>query len=146
MTIASRSLSPQPFRTLSERFARRGLVAAIILFAAVAFSAVLAIGVFPASWNWGLRGPIDQFEHWVIGNRAGHPLFVYGFTPFSKFIDGILRFCEQFLLGLPWITVVLAVALIAYKARGVLLAMVSAVALMLVAAVGLWEQSLRTLA
>jgi glycine betaine/proline transport system permease protein len=146
MTTLSRSLSPQPLRALSQTWVRRGLVAAIILLISVVASLVLAIGTFPAAWNLGLRGPIDQFEHWVIGNRATHPLFVYGFTPFSDAIDSLLRLCEQFLIELPWATVVLAVALIAYRARGVLLAVLSAVALVMMATVGLWEQSLQTLA
>src|SRR5688572_3441059 len=101
-TSLGRSLSPRPLRTLSQTVARRGLVAAIILFVTVVVSVVLAIDTFPEAWNLGLRGPIDQFEGWVIGNRAIHPLFVYGFTPLSNFIDGLLRLCEQFLLGLPW--------------------------------------------
>jgi glycine betaine/proline transport system permease protein len=146
MTTWSRSLSPQPLRTLPQKLARRGLVAAIILFVTVVLSVLLSLGTFPEAWNLGLRAPIDQFERWVIGNRATHPLFVFGFTPLSAFIDGLLRLCEQFLLGLPWATVVLAVALIAYRARGVLLALMSAVALLAMAAVGLWEQSLQTLA
>ncbi len=145
-TALGRLLSPQPWRTLSQTLARRGLVAAIILFVVVVISVMLAIDTFPSSWNLGLRGPIDEFERWVIGNRATHPLFVYGFTPFSRLIDGLLRLFEQFLLSLPWAVVVLAVALIAYKARGLLLALLSAVALMLMAMVGLWEQSLQTLA
>jgi len=146
MTTLSRSLSPQPMSTLRQTLARRGLVAAILLFAAVVISVVLGITTFPETWNLGLREPIDNFERWVIGNRAWHPLFIYGFTPLSNFIDGMLRLCEQFLLQLPWATVVLAVALIAFRARGVLLALLSALALMAMAAVGLWEQSLQTLA
>ena len=146
MTTMSRSLSPQPMGTLRQTLARRGLVAAIILFAAVVLSVVLGITTFPETWNLGLRQPIDNFERWVIGNRAWHPIFVYGFTPLSNFIDGLLRLCEQFLLQLPWATVVVAVALIAFRARGVLMALLSALALMAMAAVGLWEQSLQTLA
>jgi glycine betaine/proline transport system permease protein len=114
--------------------------------ATVALSILLVVGSFPETWNLGLRGPIDQFERWVIGHRATHPLFVYGFSPFSTFIDGLLRLCEQFLLTLPWSVVVLAVALIAYRARGIVLALLSAGALMWMAAVGLWAQSLQTLA
>ena len=146
MTGFSESFSPPPLRTMPQRMARRGLVAAIMLFVTVVISVLLAIDTFPTSWNLGLRQPIDDFEHWVIGNRATHWLFVFGFTPFSNFIDSLLRLCEQFLIGLPWASVVLAVALIAYRARGAWLALLSALALTLMVAVGLWEQSLQTLA
>lgn len=146
MTTLSRSLPPQPLRTVLHTLARRGMVAVLILFAAVLLSIIFSIGTFPETWNLGLRQPIDGFERWVIANRATYPLFVFGFTPFSNFIDGLLRLCEDFLLALPWPVVVLAVALIAYRARGVILALLSAVALLLMLAVGLWEQSLQTLA
>jgi glycine betaine/proline transport system permease protein len=122
------------------------LAAAIILFTTVVVAVIFSTGSFPEAWNLGLRQPVDQFGRWVIGNRATHPLFVYGFTPLSAAIDTLLRLCERLLLGLPWAAVVLGVALIAYSARGVLLALLSAAALMAMAAVGLWEESLQTLA
>jgi len=35
---------------------------------------------FPASWNLGLRAPIDAAQDWIIVNRAqDHPLFFYFF-------------------------------------------------------------------
>ena len=89
MTTLSRSLLPQPLRTTPQTMVQRGLVAAIILFVTVVFSVLFAIGTFPESWNLGLRVPIDHFESWVIGHRATHPLFVYGFTPFSNFIENV---------------------------------------------------------
>lgn len=146
MSGFSESFSPPPLRTMPQRMVRKGLVAAIILFVTVVISVLLALDTFPIAWNLGLREPIDDFQHWVIGNRATHWLFVFGFTPLSNFIDSLLRLCEQFLIDLPWATVVLAVTLIAYRARGVWLALLSALALMAMVAVGLWEQSLQTLA
>jgi glycine betaine/proline transport system permease protein len=146
MGTMQRARAPQPTPTLPQTLARRALVAALVFVAAIVVAVIFSSGTFPEAWNLGLRQPIDEFERWVIGNRANHPVFVYGFTPVSSFIDGLLRLCERFLLGLPWITIVAAVALIAYRARGVLLALFSAAALMAMAAVGLWEQSLQTLA
>lgn len=147
MTTLSRSLSSQSPRELPQkRLAQRGMIAALIFFASVILSVLLGVESFPEAWNLDLRGPIDEFERWVIANRATHHLFVYGFSPLSNLIDTVLRLFEHFLLVLPWSVVILAVALIAYRARGVLLALSSAGALMLVAALGLWEQSLQTLA
>src|SRR5690606_11377870 len=102
LTRGLRSLSPQPRPTVPQTMARRGLVAAIVFFVTVLISVTLALDTFPEAWNLELRRLIDEFERWVIGNRATHWLFVLGFTPFSAFIDGLLRLCEQFLLRLPW--------------------------------------------
>jgi glycine betaine/proline transport system permease protein len=146
MTTLSRSLPLPPVRTVSQRLARRGILAALILLATILLSALLHIGTFPESWNLGLGEPIDQFERWVIGNRATHPIFVYGFMPFSAALDQFLRLCEQFLLVLPWPVVIVAVAAMAYRARGWMLALFSIVALLWMGAVGLWEQSIQTLA
>ncbi|MCS6909504.1 MAG: hypothetical protein NZM11_02900, partial [Anaerolineales bacterium] len=49
---------------------------------------------FPAEWNLGLRQPIDNFQRWVIDNRATHPAFVYFFEPLRNFIDAGLRWTE----------------------------------------------------
>ena len=146
MTTLSRSLPHPPVRTVSQRLTRRGIIAALIFLAALLLSALLHIGTFPESWNLGLREPVDQFERWVIGNRATHPIFVYGFMPFSATLDGFLRLFEQFLLMLPWPVVIVAVAAMAYRARGWVLALFSIVALLWMGAVGLWEQSMQTLA
>jgi glycine betaine/proline transport system permease protein len=146
MTTLSRQVPFQPMRTLSQTLVRRGSLAIVVLLAATALSFFLDIDTFPESWNLGLRGPIDELERWVISNRATHPLFVYGFVPFSNFIDRFLRLFEQFLLAVPWPVFFLAVALTAYRARGLGLALFSVGALAWMQAVGLWEQSLQTLA
>lgn len=107
---------------------------------------LVGVGEFPAAWNIGLRAPIDQFESWVIANRATHPIFAYGFTPFNSGVDQFLRGFEALLLALPWPAVILVVTLTAYWVHSKTLAAVAVLGLVGVGMVGLWVETLQTLA
>lgn len=101
---------------------------------------------FPEAWNLGLRQPIDEFQRWVIGNRNWHPLFVYFFDPVSDSIDWSLRGVEAFLLRLPWFAVVAAFFLFAQRTGGLATALTAVLALLYLGLVGLWAESMQTLA
>ena len=101
---------------------------------------------FPENWNLGLRAPIDGFQSWVIGNRATHPLFVYGFRPFSEFVEALLRTIEALLLWLPWPVHFILLYAVGYKAGGHRLALLATVGLLLMGLFGLWEASMETFA
>ena len=101
---------------------------------------------FPENWNLGLRAPIDGFQSWVIGNRATHPLFVYGFRPFSEFVEVLLRAIEAILLWLPWPVHFILLYAVGYKAGGHRLALLATVGLLLMGLFGLWEASMETFA
>jgi glycine betaine/proline transport system permease protein len=101
---------------------------------------------FPEASNLGLRGPIDEFQSWVIRNRSTHFIFVYFFQPFSNSIDWSLRRVEGFLLSLPWSFLVAAAFLLALRGSGLRTALVAAGALLYMGLVGLWVESMQTLA
>ena len=82
-------------------------VAILALIAAVLAAA--QVGTFPESWNIGLRGPLDEFKRWIVGNRQTHPMFLYFFEPLSDAIDWGLRRVEGFLLWLPWPVIIAAI-------------------------------------
>jgi glycine betaine/proline transport system permease protein len=146
MSTLSQRLPTSVGPSTGYTLARRATIALLWLLATVGVAGLLGVGTFPAAWNLQLAQPIDRFGAWVIAHRATHPLFVYGFTPLSGAIDGGLRLLEQGLLALPWPVVVVAVALIAYRAQRWGLSLFAAAAFMAMAAVGLWEASLQTLA
>ena len=131
---------------------RRPLVIGAAVLVVVALLLVFASGRaadlrdFPASWNLGLRATIDGFQDWVIGNRATHPAFTYFFDPLRGAIDTALRRVEGFLLGLPWTVVVLAFALLGVGLGGLRLGLLSAVCLFVMGWMGLWAESMQTLA
>jgi glycine betaine/proline transport system permease protein len=118
-----------------------GVIAAILLARAIG-----AVDDFPAAWNLGLRVPIDQFQNWVIRNRGEHVLFAYFFNPLSDLIDWSLRSFESVLLGLPWTVVIAAAFLVAQRRGGLRTALVAAAALLYMGMVGLWVESMQTLA
>jgi len=101
---------------------------------------------FPESWNLGLRAPIDGFQSWVIGHRATHPLFVYGFRPFSALVEATLRTIEALLLWLPWPVHFILLYAFGYKAGGHRLALLATAGLLLMGLFGLWEASMETFA
>ncbi|PDW02953.1 ABC transporter permease [Candidatus Viridilinea mediisalina] len=101
---------------------------------------------FPEAWNLGLRAPIDEFQRWVIANRATHPVFVFGFTPLSRGIDQALRLSEQMLLRPSWYVLLLIFGLFGYLAGGVRLSLFCAGSLLLAGLFGLWVPTMQTLA
>lgn len=101
---------------------------------------------FPETWNLGLRQPLDSFQSWVIGNRATHPLFVYGFRPFSELVETVLRSLETILLWLPWPVHFILLYAFGYKAGGHRLALLTAAGLFLMGLFGLWKASMETFA
>lgn len=101
---------------------------------------------FPASWNLGLRAPIDEFQSWVIRNRTTHPVFAYFFTPLSQGIDNLVRGLEAVLGALPWPSLVALAAFAGWWSGGRNLAFFGALALLFVGALGLWDAAILTMA
>lgn len=120
-----------------------GAVAAVLL--GVHFTGA-GFGPFPAEWNIGLRQPIDGFQSWVISNRSTHPIFLFVFSPFSAFVDWGLRGAENILLWLPWPVTVWLFAALAWQAANRRIAAVTVCGLLFMGLMGLWEQSMQTLA
>jgi glycine betaine/proline transport system permease protein len=104
------------------------------------------LGQFPAALNLGLREPIDYFQFWAIGNRTSHPMFLYFFEPFSATLDRSLRWLEGWLLWLPWPVLVTAVFLLSQKVADLRLALLTSSSVLLMGMMGLWPQSMQTLA
>lgn len=129
------------------------LIAAVVLLAAAALlllarSPSVDLVDFPAEWNLGLRARIDEYQTWVIRNRAAgtHPMFVYFFQPLSRTIDSLLRSLENVLLALPWTVLVAGALLLGIGLDGLKLGALSAVCLLMMGWMGLWTQSMQTLA
>ncbi|MBX3010295.1 MAG: ABC transporter permease subunit [Caldilineaceae bacterium] len=129
------------------RWSGYGIALFILLLLAVGWQRLFPESiVFPEGWNLGLRAPLDAFQSWVIGNRATHPLFVYGFRPFSVVIETVLRAIESVLLWLPWPVHFILLYAIGYKAGGHRLGLLAAGGLLLMGLFGLWQASMETFA
>lgn len=93
-----------------------------------------------------MRDRVDNFRSWTVLNRATHPLFTWFFDPISDFINNTLSFVEDALLWLPWVAIMAAVYFLALRAAGQKVALVCAAGLLYMGLVGLWDESMETLA
>ena len=107
---------------------------------------VVNLNLFPEAWDVRLRDPLDAFKQWSIRNRTISPIFLYFFEPISDAIDFALRRAETFLLWLPWPVLATAVFLLAQKAGNLRLALLTTCCLLFMVLVGLWPESMQTLA
>jgi glycine betaine/proline transport system permease protein len=124
-----------------------GLMAVIVLLAPLLLRNLpLELSGFPESWNIHLRTPLDNFEDWVVANRAVHPLFTLFFDPVSDTIDFGIRQLESFLLGLPWLVIIAATFLLGQWAGGLRVSLLALVGLLFMGMIGFWNESMQTLA
>lgn len=121
-----------------------GLILLVVLLLVHHF--VVNLNLFPAAWDVHLRAPLDAFKQWSIRNRTVSPIFLYFFEPLSGGIDFALRRAETFLLWLPWPVLVTAVFLLAQKVANLRLALLTTFCLLFMGLVGLWPESMQTLA
>ncbi|MGL4650033.1 MAG: choline ABC transporter permease, partial [Caldilineaceae bacterium] len=101
---------------------------------------------FPERLEWGLAAPLDEFQSWVISNRATHGLFTWFFTPLSDALDTLLINLENFLLAVPWTVIVVLMAAIAYRSNGRGTAIFTVVAHLIIGMFGLWDDTIETMA
>ena len=133
VTARSRLLSTSGWALLA-------IVLLVVLAAAAGFRAD-----FPGEWNLGIAERVDALARWVISARASHPLFVYGFGPLTDLMAAAVSAAEGLLAWLGWVAVVVGVVLLAAPG-GVRLATTTAAGLMLLGLLGLWTESMETLA
>jgi glycine betaine/proline transport system permease protein len=144
---------PQPLSERQSNTGRRRRVlvwtGVVLFFFVLPFlsRAVLpTVTTFPESWNIGLREPVDNFQSWVIGNRKDHPAFLYFFNPISDTIDALVRGLENLLEDLPWPFLVVLAFMLGLRAVSWRVALFCAAGLLFMGMVGLWEESMQTLA
>ncbi|RME86077.1 MAG: ABC transporter permease subunit, partial [Caldilineae bacterium] len=121
------------------------LLVFVLLFAVLKWGP-WQVGSFPESWNLHLREPVDHFRSWVIGHRNTHWLFVWFFDPLSDGIDWSIRRIERFLLWLPWPLLVGGIMVLGHRLGGWRVSFVAGGSLFLMGWLGLWQESLQTLA
>ena len=121
-------------------------IAVILLLPVIMRRLPVEMTVFPETWNIHLREPIDDFQRWALANQRTHPLFILFFDPVSDAIDFGIRRLEAFLLWLPWPVIIVATFLLGQRARGLQVALLAAGGLLFMGLIGLWDESMQTLA
>ena len=126
---------------------RTGTVLLVALAGLVTLEISLsAVGAFPESWRIPLADWINEARRWVINNQTTHSVFLLVLNPISDVIDFSLRWVEGVLLWLPWFVTVAAAGMLATSILGLKGGLLTAAGVMYFGAVGLWEESIQTLA
>ena len=133
------------------RLSHRSLISALAIGVLACQVALVASGRtaarrFPENWNWQLNKPVNDFQAWVRSHQLTHPLFTWFFTPISKSLKWALEGLSSQLTALPWYSIPLvAAALLVWRGRW-RTSIVVAVAACYPGAVGLWPQTMQTVA
>ncbi|MDP6572255.1 MAG: proline/glycine betaine ABC transporter permease [Rhodospirillales bacterium] len=97
--------------------------------------------MFPEDLRWPIAGSINRAVEWLVANHGD------AFEAAAGGVLFVLVHLEQFLRGLPWWLVVLAVAAAAYHAsRRAALSLGLAAAMVLIGVLGLWDMAMQTVA
>lgn len=137
-----------------------GRTALVACGGVVAVAAVVArvadLAEFPSWLTWKIAAPVDSAVGWVQDNlRKGVPV-IGGTQSISDFlVINVLEPLKDFLLWLPWLVVVVALAFVGWLSRGWRLAVTVTVCLVLIGAMGsipggggrvpLWDLAMDTL-
>lgn len=102
--------------------------------------------LFPAKWDTTFKSPIDDAGGWLRSNRRSHPVFTSFFTPLSSGINWVVTSITDVLLWTPWFAVVAAAFAIPARVQMFRAGLVAAAALLYCGLIGLWDDTMQTLA
>ncbi len=118
-----------------------GVVAALLIAAQVIGSAS-----FPSNWYAHLADPINDWQGWLRTNRTTHWSFTVFINPLTDLVDFLLTFVEDFFTWLPWFIPPIVVFLVIARRKRWVMATCAALAVIYPGVVGVWEQSIETIA
>ncbi len=105
-----------------------------------------SVGAFPSNWDIELAETINDVQRWVQRNRRSHPLFTWLLQPFSDVVDWAITSLTDLLVWLPWFVLPVFVAVLIGRTGRWISAIVCAVGVLYLGAVGYWDESMQTLA
>jgi glycine betaine/proline transport system permease protein len=150
MAVASRRLAAPALASPASRWrGRPAAVGAIVLLMLVGFAVFRDEFAWPASLTWqALPERLDDFQVWLLDERtAENPSVVFAiFDGFRAFADWLVTALNDVLLWLTWPGLLAASVLIVLRFGGWRAALVVAGAFVSFALMGLWEESVQTLA
>lgn len=115
------------------------------LGAAAALGLRLA-GGFPERWVVDLARSFNAFQDWVITNQRTHPVFRYGLVPLKDLVNGSFDAIVRLLSRMTWFGLIATLSLISGAAAGWRKGVLAAVGFGSMALLGLWPESVETLA
>jgi glycine betaine/proline transport system permease protein len=150
MAVASRRLAAPAFAAPTSRWrGRPAAVAAIVLVMLVGFALLRDEFPWPTSLTWqALPERLDDFQVWLLDERtAENPNIIFAiFDGFRALADWLVTALDDLLLWMTWPGVIAAAVLIVLRFGGWRPALVVLGAFVSFALMGLWEESIQTLA
>lgn len=129
-----------------SRAARLAAIVAVIL---AGFFTLKSRYPWPAWLEWNSLSPhLDTFQTWLLDQRnAEHPNVVFAaFNGLASFLDNLVAWLNDLLLWLTWVGTTVAGVLVVLRFGGPRAAALVLGGFASFAAMGLWEQSVQTLA
>ena len=150
MAVASRRLAAPAFAAPTSRWrGRPAAVAAIVLVMLAGFALLRDEFPWPTSLTWqALPERLDDFQVWLLDERtAENPNIIFAiFDGFRALADWLVTALDDLLLWMTWPGVIAAAVLIVLRFGGWRPALVVLGAFVSFALMGLWEESIQTLA
>ncbi|GIU95703.1 MAG: glycine/betaine ABC transporter permease [Gaiellaceae bacterium] len=152
-TVSTRPLSHRPW--WRGRLVGVGVVVALMVASYRLGVTTDANGVAVARFPWpeelvwnAFPGHLDAFQTWLLDQRnAEDPSIVFAlFNGFATLVDSLVSWLDRFLLWLTWVGTAATATLVALRFGGVRAAAWVAGALAAFALMGLWEESMQTVA
>jgi glycine betaine/proline transport system permease protein len=150
MAVASRRLAAPAFAAPTSRWrGRPAAIAAIVLVMLVGFALLRNEFPWPTSLTWqALPERLDSLQIWLLEQRtADNPNIIFAiFDGFRALADWLVTALDDLLLWMTWPGVIAAAVLIVLRFGGWRPALVVLGAFVSFALMGLWEESIQTLA
>jgi glycine betaine/proline transport system permease protein len=150
VAVATRGLRAPTLAPAPARWRGRPVqVAVIVAVMVVAYAALRGEFPWPASLTWAeLPAELDDLQTWLLDQRtAADPNVIFaildGFRAFAEWLVGAI---EDVLLWLTWVGTIAASVLIVLRFGGWRAALIVLAAFASFALMGLWEESIQTLA
>jgi glycine betaine/proline transport system permease protein len=128
---------------------RAGLVAAIFALIFVGFLVARQDFPWPTGLTWSsFAGHLDDFQGWLIQQRSAadpNPIFAV-FDAFRVFADDVVTWLNDLLLWLTWVGTAVVGTLVVSRWGGWRAGLIILAAFVSFALMGLWEESMQTLA
>src|ERR687895_1125271 len=150
MAVATRGLRAPTLAPAPARWRGKPVqVAVIVAVMVVAFAALRNEFLWPVSLTWvEMPAELDDLQNWLLEQRtAENPNVVFAvFDGFRALAEWLVTALNDFLLWLTWVGTIAASVLIVLRFGGWRAALIVAAAFASFALMGLWEESIQTLA
>jgi glycine betaine/proline transport system permease protein len=150
VTVATRGLRAPALAAPSSRWRGRPVQVAVIAgLMLVAFAALRNELPWPASLTWAeLPERLDDAQNWLLDQRtAENPNVAFAILDgFRAFAEWLVTALNDFLLWLTWVGTIATAVLVVLRFGGWRAALIVAAAFASFALMGLWEESIQTLA